>query len=76
MPLALAVEERLAQRARDLGCKGAYALAPYATLGRDLRDIADPVGQDAETFERCAALLEGLIPGAAERIMGEYPAPS
>lgn len=69
--LILAMEEQLAERARNLGAERVYNLAPFATLGRDTEDVADPIGQDLPTFEACALRLESLIPKAMDRILQE-----
>lgn len=69
--ILLAMEEQLAERARNLGAERVYNLAPYATLGRDTSDVADPIGQDLPTFEACALRLEELIPPALDRIEQE-----
>lgn len=69
--LVLAMEEALAERARGLGATRAYNLAPYATLGADTSDVADPLGEDLPAFEACARRLEALVPGAVDRILQE-----
>ncbi len=68
----LAMEEPLAQRARMLGADNAFHLAPWATLGRDMEPVADPIGQDLPTFEACAQRLEALIPPALDRFQAEH----
>jgi len=67
-PLVLAMEERLAERARTMGFRQAYNLAPFASLGRDRTDIADPMGLPPAAFEAAAARLDALLPGLLARL--------
>jgi protein-tyrosine phosphatase len=69
--LILAMEEQLAERARNLGAEHAYNIAPYATLGVDTEAVSDPIGQDLPTFEKCSLRLEALIPRALDRMEKE-----
>lgn len=67
--LVLAMEEGLADRARNLGAFHAYNLAPYATMGADNDPVVDPVKSPLEEFEACAQRLEALLPPALDRLL-------
>lgn len=70
-PLVLAMEERLAERARAMGFTQAHNLAPFATMGRDRADVADPMGHPPAAFEATAARLDLLLPPLLVRLEAE-----